>query len=215
MLSVDSEADAIYQIDPFTGTTTQVSPLDPSATYGINTMTTHPDLGTLIHDYSNLSLRYLDPCSGSVTLLGAHGAGNTCGIAFGPDGRLFGLDANSDHLVEFDLATGAATSIGPIGFDISACGMTYDCSRGALIGATSTGNRVFYIDETTGAAYDVLESDVPFSSVGIAYDPVDDVVHAANGSDLYQLDLATAVVTPIGALGGSNIDDLEFHVECD
>ena len=215
ILSVDSEADAIYEIDPATGATTQVAPLDPSATFGINTMTTHPDGGTIIHDYSTSSLHFLDACAGTVTLLGAHGAGNTCGVSFGPDGRLFGLDSTYDQLVEFDPATGAATTIGPIGFDVSSCGMTYDCSRDALVGATSNGNRVFYIDETTGAAYDILESDVPFSSVGIAYDPVDDVFFCANASQLFELDLATGLVTTIGALGGSNIDDLEFHPECD
>ena len=157
---------------------------------------------------------HMDACSGTTTVIGSTGVGNMCGIAFGPGGILYGLDSTNDQLVEIDISTGAGTVIGSLGFELGNCGLSYDCTNDRLIGANATTSEIFTVDPVTGLGSGHVLTDVPFSSVGLEYDPGSDVIYAATGDELYQVDPSTGATTYIGALGGENVDDLALHPTC-
>ena len=57
----------------------------------------------------------LDVCEAEIWSIGATGYGHLCGISYGPDGELYGIDSQSDVLVQLDRSTGAGTAVGSLG----------------------------------------------------------------------------------------------------
>jgi hypothetical protein len=106
--------------------------------------------------------------------VGASGlnAFDVSGLAFDPSFRLFGLASNStlaDELVEFNLATGAATVIGATGTSSNAtAGLTFNHATQQLL--ASDGANLFSIDRATGASTLIGAHGVTGFS-GIAYIP--------------------------------------------
>ena len=117
-------------------------------------------------------LMILDACNNQQTPLPTHNInGLGCGIAFGPDGKLYAINNQNDSLYEMDTVTGQGTLIGPIGIDIQNCGLAYDCSTNSLIATTSSTDELFNIDHTTGAAYNITQMTLDLTiSVGMEYD---------------------------------------------
>ena len=79
------------------------------------------------------------------------------GIAVDDNGNVFGIDIADDKLYSIDTTTGAATEIGPLGYDFGyAQDMGADPVTGNLYGtlyqANGSGSGLFAIDKTTGAA---------------------------------------------------------------
>jgi hypothetical protein len=213
MLTVDTNHGYAYEIDTATAGSAAVSALDSG--YTINSVAVDEDGWAVGNEYSADTLVEIDPCTGSITTIGSTGVGNACGISFGPGGKLYGMDNSSDQLVEFDTTTAAATVIGSMGYDVSSCGMAYDCTNDVLYGATANGDVIFKLDATTGLAYDVVTTAVPFSSVGIEYDPATGLIWAATGTDLYSVDPSDGSTVFIGPLGGTNVDDLVHYPVCE
>jgi len=213
MITIDTNHGYAYEIDTVTGGTAATAAIDSG--YGINSVAVSEDGLAIGNDYTAEQLVEIDPCTGSVTVIGSTGAGNTCGISFGTGGLLYGMDNDSDELVELDPATGAATVIGSMGYDVTNCGMAYDCTNDVLYGATSNGDAILAINTSTGAVYDVIYTDVPFGSVGIEHDPATGLIYASTGSDLYTVDPADGTTVFVGPLGGTNVDDLVHYPECD
>jgi hypothetical protein len=83
-----------------------------------------------------------------------------------------------------------------------------------LIGANATTAEIFTVDTATGLGSGHVLTDVPFSSVGLEYDPASGVIYAATGDELYQVDPTTGATTYQGDLGGENTDDLALHPAC-
>ncbi len=213
MLTVDTNHGYAYEIDKATAGSAAVSALDSG--YKINSVAVDEDGWAVGNEYQTDTLVDIDPCTGAISTIGATGVGNSCGISFGPDGKLYGMDNVTDTLVEFDQTTAVATTIGSIGYNVTSCGMAYDCTNDVLYGATNNGDVLFKFDATTGAAYDLVYTDVPFSSVGIEYDPASGLIYAATGTDLYTVDPADGTTVFVGPLGGTNVDDLVHYPECD
>ena len=215
LMSFDTTGGEVYAIDTATGAGTAIASVDSGFANGINSVAVDAEGLALGHDYNDDKLVELDICDGTVTeSYDPHNGGNTCGISFGPGGLLYGIDSEDNKLVVFD-EDGAATVIGDLGFDLTACGLTYDCASDRLIGADGGTDTIFSIDETTGAVYDVISTAVPFGSVGIEYDPVNDLLWAATGQDIYTIDPHDGTDTFVGTSGASNVDDLIFVPECD
>ncbi len=211
LLTVDTNAGHVYEIDPATAALSRGASVSTDA--GINSMDVSENGVSIVHVYSDGALATFDACTGSTALLPAHGAGGIGDIGFGPSGRLFGI-GGGDTLYEFDLGTGAATAIGPLGIDIGNSGLAWDCTSQTMFGADGRGDRVFAIDLATGAATDVRETTVPFGSVGLEYDRRTGLLLAATGTALYTVDPATGASTLVGPLATSNVDDLAWHPTC-
>jgi len=76
----------------------------------------------------------INPSDGTATYVGQIGSGLAIiGIAVNSSGNLYGLDIAGDNLVQINKATGAATTIGSVGFDAGyAQGMDFDDSSDTL-----------------------------------------------------------------------------------
>ena len=83
---------------------------------------------------------------------GPTGFEHLCGISYGSDGELYGMDSISNSLVHIDTITGAGTEIGPLGRDIGNCGMTLDCLKGILYAVDGETGELFTVNRKTGAA---------------------------------------------------------------
>lgn len=215
LVSIDHRAPAVWEVDPATAALSLISSLSVSEEE-IPTMDTRGDGYALVYDGAAKALLEIDACAGTMSPVGgSSGAGKTCGIAFGPGGALYGLDNDSDVLVVFDTQTGEATEVGPLGFDLGACGLTYECSTGTLIGADSTTDEMFHIDVGTGAASNFVQTGIPFNSVGLEFDAVTGLILASTNLALYELDPSSGTSTLLGDFpAGSHMNDLAFHPEC-
>ncbi len=213
MITVDTNHGYAYEIDTETAGSAALAALDSG--YKINSVAVDLDGWAVGNDYDADTLVDIDPCTGAISTIGSTGVSNSCGISFGPGGLLYGMDNGSDELVWFDTTTAVATTIGSMGYNVTNCGMAYDCTNDVLYGATSNGDVIFKIDASTGAAYDIVYSSVPFSAVGIEYDPASGLIYASTGADLYTVDPADGSTAFVGPLGGSNVDDLVHYPECE
>jgi len=220
LVSIDHSAEVIWKVDPTTATLTKLVDLEV-VDHQIPTMDVREDGLAVVHDSYNLELDEIDVCNGVLTTIGETGAGKTCGISFGPGGVLYGLDNTNDTLIQFNPTTGAATSIGSLGFDIGACGLSYDCQNDVLIGADAKTDQIFEVDIATGAATAFKSTGANFASVGIEFDAASGMLLASTGSALFEIDPTSGATTSIGSFGSSSasslvalINDLAYYPEC-
>ena len=216
LVSVDSNAGQIVQIDPTTGATAVLSLIDGSYTGSLNSMDARDKDGlSVVHDNAGV-LHSLDACTGDLTLLGPTGAGDMGGISFAGTGKLYGISQSSDQLMTLDPVTGAATPVGALGFNLGASGIAYDCTTDTLYGADASG-AVFQVDTETGRLHSFVSTGVPFNGVGLAFDPVSGQLLASTGrsNSLWSVDPVTGRSTEIGPLGTVNADDLALHPPCE
>lgn len=212
LVSLDTSAGTVFEVDRYTAASVPLAAItDGSAT--VNTMDVRENGRGVCQDNTGQQLMEVDACTGDLRGMGRHGVGNTCGIAFGPNGVLYGLDSTNDQLVRFDPA-GNGTVVGSLGISLGNCGLAYDCTTQRLIGADATTDRLFTVDPATGATSNFVQTAVPFASVGLEYDPARRLVYAATGTDMYTVDPTTGDTTYVGSLGGQNIDDLALHPAC-
>lgn len=143
----------------------------------------------------------VDRGTGASTLIGSSGLSGLSGLAFDPDTEtLYGVDFTTDTLVTIDTNNGAATTVGPLGFNFSASGLTYDPINDVLYGIT--GGTLYSINTMTGAATQVGVGSSGF--VGLAYDPNAQILYGVVNStndQLYTINPANGAQTLVGSLG--------------
>jgi hypothetical protein len=213
LVSIDTRAGDIVEIDPATAAVSVITDItDTSVT--INSMDVREDGTPIVHNSADYELMSIDVCSGDTTSIGSTGTSDMGGIGFGSSGQLYGLDTANDRLVQLSTTTGLATPVGPLGFDIGANGLAYDCSTDTLWGADSASGNIFGVDLATGAATGFVSTSVPFGSVGLEFDHGSGMLLAATGYALYEVDPATGATTFIGDLDTDLTDDLAFYPPC-
>lgn len=116
---------------------------------------------TLMSGSLSSTLYRLDPASGTATPIGPiTGGGRVIEIAADATGTLYGVDIAADVLVTIDKATGAASAVGPLGFNSDfAQGLDFDPASGVLYFAAVDNQSIFAqpgqmytIDTATGHA---------------------------------------------------------------
>jgi hypothetical protein len=112
--------------------------------------------GTLVFGASETELFEIDPATGQGTPIGVMGnaGGQMMGIACDGSGGLYGFDVYDNLFYSIDKATGAATAIGPLGFDFEGPqDMAIDKNTGQcyITGYTTAGG-LYSVDINTGAA---------------------------------------------------------------
>jgi hypothetical protein len=125
-----------------------------------------------------------------------------CGVAFGPDGVLYGIESETDTIAVLDPASGAVVSSVSVTldgnpYDVGSCGMTFDCHTQQLVFAAGFEGAIYSVDPVSGALELLVDIDGTWTPTGLGYDPVDRVVHLAANTELFRI-----------ALDGSAIDDL-------
>jgi hypothetical protein len=205
-----------YELHPDSGSYTELTAPDDSSlsSYASNGLASSLDGSggiAYVHDSSNNRLLELNVCDEELTELGDTNVGNTCGIAFGPDGELYGIDTENDTLVVFDLSDGSATEIGDLGFNLQNCALTYDCAADTLVGmqvdtSDNTG-LLFSIDVSTGAATEevTLDSSVTWTSAGLQYDPPSGLYFASTGEGIFEVDISDGSATEVIDLATNNL----------
>ena len=156
----------------------------------------------------------LDVCEAEISTVGPTGFSHLCGISYGSDGMLYGIDSNTDALVQISSTTGEGTAIGPLGRDVGNCGLALDCLAGLLYGVDGGSGELFEVDIATGAAGSTVDFALSnMASVGLEFDPADSTLLMTDGPTLYRMDPATGSLETIGDFDlGSGFNDLAFHI---
>ncbi|MCH7721144.1 MAG: hypothetical protein IH988_09185 [Planctomycetes bacterium] len=104
-------ADGLYEIDIDSGDVTLLHAFDFNRSEGA--LAVGPD-GTLYAAFSGEfdSLMIINPETGDVRPVGPFGFDDVSGLAFAPDGTLYGLDSTTDQLIMIDPLTGEGRAIG-------------------------------------------------------------------------------------------------------
>ncbi len=213
LVSIDTADGYVYEVDPATAALTVIAPVDDGSIL-INSMDVREDGTPIVHNSQDNELATIKVCDGTTESIGATGVSSMGGIGFASHGVLYGLDASGNNLVELDTSTGAATTIGALGFDLGSNGLAYDCSTDTLWGADSSSDQIFQLDLATGTAIGFVSTGVPFQSVGLEFDHATGLLLASTRYELYTVDPTTGTTTFIGDLDAGNIDDLAFHPAC-
>ncbi|MEC7983857.1 MAG: putative metal-binding motif-containing protein [Myxococcota bacterium] len=179
---------------------------------GVNSMDVSENGVSIVHQGGN-SIWTMDICSGTGSRIGYHGVGNMGGIAFAPTGVLYGIDIENNNLIQLDIQTGQGSVVGPLGFDLSYCGLAYDCANQRMVGADADTAQLFTIDLQTGEAYDFVQTSVPYQGVGLEYEPSTGMFLTSTNTEIYRVDPNTGSTTLVGG-GLSGINDLAFAPNC-
>jgi hypothetical protein len=145
-----------------------------------------------------VSLATIDTTTSAGATVGPFGYTQTYGDAFDLDGTLYAT-AGVNTLATVNLATGAATVLGPL--PTSMYPIDFD-SQGNLFGLAYDGN-LYRLDKTSGASLQLIgNTGVSSPSVmDIAFDSSDTLWGTVNGY-LYTFDMNTAAVTSTTAITG-------------
>jgi hypothetical protein len=132
---------------------------------------------------------------------------------------LFAVDSTdpNDELLTINLATGAASIVGPLGAagrDTS--GLTF-LPDGRLLGVALAGglDRLIEINPMTGAAFTigVLGPNVGLPSVGgLEFDADSGILYYSDASNLYSVNVTSGAATLIGAHGVTEMSGLAAAV---
>ena len=213
LVTIDTRAGEVVEIDPTTAAVSVIAQID-DASITINSMDVREDGTPIVHNSADYELMTIDVCSGETETIGPTGTSDMGGIGFGSSGFLYGLDTSRNNLVELSTSTGAATTVGALGFDIGANGLAYDCSTDTLWGADSSSNQIFGVNLATGTATGLVSTSVPFQSVGLEFDHASGMLLASTGYALYEVDPSTGATTYLGELDTDLTDDLAFYPPC-
>ncbi len=230
LYGVSSSGDALSILDPATGVSTLVGPLDPDPNIFITPIAMairSCNGGIYVWNNSNRGeepnstvpdgrLLTVDPCTGLGTAVnaGLESQGQLMALAFHPDDRLFGTDS---RLVEIDPATGEVMEIGNIGVRIG--GADFHPVTGVLYGAELGGtNRFGTIDIETAAFTEIDTLALGQSIIGtIAFDPTGNTLYGTakySGGELFEIDVATAAVSNIIPVTGTTPQGMGFAPVC-
>ncbi|HLQ39157.1 MAG TPA: hypothetical protein VK348_15210 [Planctomycetota bacterium] len=215
----------IYRIEtsPFSAAVVSTSPIAQ-----LSGLDVQPGTGVLFASGgfgSNGDLFTLDPATGTTTRVGPTGFPAVPGLAFTPDGVLFGtaqvVAQVADGLIRIDPSTGAATAVGPFGGGIySLDAIASDPQTGVLYGVSPFLNPadLVVIDANTGAATVLgqltdANNNPAQRIVGLTIDCAGRAYGTygsgfAVGGALLAIDLAARRFTVLGQVRGGAIPDI-------
>ncbi|MCB1085661.1 MAG: hypothetical protein KDM63_01330 [Verrucomicrobiae bacterium] len=174
------------------GPVTKGSPSTPSRIFG----STGTGLGANLYE--------IDPNTGARTLIGVTGMNHLGSLAYDPNtDTLYGVGNNSSNvsvLVTLDLTTGAATTIGAVGYSAGSGGLAFDPNTNTLYHISLITLRK--INTATGAATIVGSGSIS-NMDGLAFDPNTNTLYASNSgtNSLYRINTSNGQPTLIGAYG--------------
>ncbi len=157
-------------------------------------------------DHIKDSLLLIDPITGEATVIGPFGIGNvtTTGLAFAPDGTLWGAFRTTvdDYLVNIDTSTGGATIVTPI--------TPKHAGRGVEFGPDGTTlylvlHRLYTVDISTGVSTPVGALGPGLSAASLAlldntFYAITNLPDSVYDDYLITIDRVTGAGTPVGPL---------------
>jgi hypothetical protein len=229
LYGVSSGGDALSILDPITGVTTLIGPLDPDLNIFVTPIamairscngaiyvwnnSNKGDGGASVSDGRLLTV---DRCTGLGTAVNTEigSQGQLAALAFHPDGRLFGTDS---RLVEIDLTSGEVTEVGRIGVRVG--GADFHPVTGVLYGAElGSSMRFGTINIETGTFTEIDTLDLGQSIIGsLAFDPSDNKLYGTaqyDSGELFEIDIETAAVSNIVPITGVTPQGMGFSHMC-
>ncbi|MCA9706801.1 MAG: L,D-transpeptidase, partial [Myxococcales bacterium] len=201
----------IMKINPMNAALTASSTLQNAmgsvSTARVSTGTIDAQGAIVVNDLETVELHsvdYVGVCMGPTSTIESLGASYgaegdvLCGLEFGPDGLLYGID-HDDNLLTLSPTTGqllsaVAVETENIPLNINACDMAFDCTTGRLLMANGVSNAIYELDPATGVAQKLRDFSEPFanvawSQVGLEFDPVSHMAYLSVGMTLYRVDV--------------------------
>jgi len=135
----------------------------------------------------------IDTTAGSATPINSFGSSVLLNaLTFGSNGTPYAMGLNSTDLYTLDLASGAATSLGSVGF-ISDGDLAFDNKGSLYLSATpglgGTNSRLVQIDATTLSA-SLIGTDLGMEDVyGLSF--TDGIMFGAAGTKIFEINLST------------------------
>lgn len=156
----------------------------------------------------------IDTESLTAELVGFTGFTNIGGLAFDADGKLYGMDSQSNQLISIDVSDASATVIGGGGYDPSfSMGMGFDPTTDTLYASAAgagTSSQFLSIDSQTGMG--TLISDTPAATiVGLDADASGQiwaVDGASSREELIKIDKVTGAVEVIAPQSLADFGDI-------
>lgn len=210
MYATDDYTSSLYTINTTTGAATLVGPTGSIiisysglAYDTLNSTMYVSDAWDGVHE----GLGSVNLTTGAVTYIGSHVISNNIhGLAFvASNNTMYGSDHNNNSLDTINLATGAATIVGPFGFNIqNARCLAYDAGTDTLYGISET--NLYAINRTTGTASLVGPHGITIEGgyyVGCEVDSETGVLYAGDNytGNLYRINKANGTATLVGATG--------------
>jgi hypothetical protein len=221
--SIDNSGD-VASVDVMNGdvdvfATNDIGPLNGG--YAVISNAVSPIDGTIYgsQNAKQLLVTY-NYCSGDTPVELMPHMRSVCGIAFDPQGNLYGVDQGNDEIVTFDAMTGEVLGAVPLTVDgddvnIAGCGMAYDCVNGRLLVTDGAQSRILSVDAATGEG--TVVANIPegqWSAVSLEYDPVTKRAYTGNGDEIFDVALdGSNDYTPVPMLSES-INDLTYGPTC-
>lgn len=230
LYGVSSLGDALSILDPQTGETALIGPLDPDPKIFVTPVAMAVrscDGAIFVWNNSNEGeepnsavpdgrLLTVDPCTGLGTPVnaGLEPQGQLAALACHPDGRIFGMGSS---LSEIDPISGEVTPIGAIGIMIA--GADFHPVTGVLYGAELSGSKRFgTINIETGEFTEIGTLDGTLNVIGsLAFDPSGDKLYGTafyDTGELFEIDPATAAVSNIVPITGDVPQGMGFAPVC-
>jgi sugar lactone lactonase YvrE len=206
LLMIDDEG-GIHVVDPASGQATQFA----TTIAGCDAMAISLRVvcAYSVRSDDDDQLYRLDLRTGEAVAIGSTSVSDIEGLAFHPDGRLFGVDKLTDQLFELDLRTGASTLIGSLGFDAVNPGFAIDAGGGGWITTDSGTAPLARVNLTSGAATlvgNVGRASTALAVVGTRLLTVGRTTQSSP-EELMRLDPATAAPTVIGPLQNGSLQE--------
>ncbi len=204
LVSIDHSVkpNRLLKIDVGTGLGVEVCmlPLEYSFAYNTCTFSRAGDLYAHDHSDGNAKIYIINPCDCQVTYVGQTGYADVPGITVNYGPGLFGVEIQSDVLLDIDPGTAVGAEVGQLGVDFGWSGATWSDSLNGLYAINSSDDSLYTIDSTTGAATLQVEiTGASFGVVGIELNPYTGIIYACTGDAiLYAIDPVSGVATAIG-----------------
>lgn len=132
-------------------------------------------------------------------------------------GQLFGSDAFSTLIGTIDPVDASFAPLGPAGQVIT--GMAHDRNTNTFFGVSPSTNKVYTIDEHTGAATPLGDVLAYNNANGLAFDPINNILYGTdnNSNELFWVDTNNGRSNFIARIGGgfSEIEGLAFDADND
>jgi hypothetical protein len=168
------------------------------------------------HQWPEYKIWQFDVCTGEIFELGPTGVVGMGGIAFGPNGRLYGFSHLDDAIVEINPATGAASQLYALPFDAGMAGMAYDCSTETLYAVDIDTDTLYTIDPNSGQILTSIAISPQLEArLGMEWDSVNRILIVASDDTLFSLEPSTGVATAVTDIAGLTwVNDLAFFPVC-
>ena len=210
--NVDS-SNQLRVIDPATGAATDAESISGIGSAELNTWAVLSGGEVYAYDRRGDRIYQVDHCAGTATPKGATGMSRVCGLAADLNGGLFGLDGDRGQLLRISVTDGSTTVLYTDPSLEGTCGLAFDCRDDMFRIVVKSGGTASLIEvNPAGSIGRIVETDVPFSVVGLEYDPVEDVLYGSTGEGLYRIDKTTGEGTRLGDMSDGN--NLAFLPAC-